>query len=51
MIRDGKIKVALKVGNVDYNLGHVEGTDSLRGPVSGFKPSLMIREANFQREK
>jgi hypothetical protein len=50
-ITDGKIKVALKAGQVDYNLDYVKGADSLRGPVSGFKPSLQIREATFRREK
>jgi hypothetical protein len=50
-IRDGKIKVALKFGKIDYNLDHVKRTDSLRGPVTGFAASAQIREANFQREK
>ena len=50
-IKDGKIKVALKFGKLDYNLDHVKRTDSLRGPVTGFAPTLQIRDANFQREK
>jgi len=50
-ITGGKIKVALKVGKIDYNLDYVKGIDSFRGPVTGFAPSAQIREANFQREK
>jgi len=50
-ITGGKIKVALKVGKIDYNLDYVKGIDSFRGPVTGFAPSAQIREATFQREK
>ncbi len=50
-ITDGKIKVALKVGKIDYNLDYVKRIDSLRGPVDGFRPMLQIRDATFGREK
>jgi hypothetical protein len=50
-ITDGKIKVALKIGNLDYNLDYMKRIESLRGPVDGFKPMMQIRDANFSREK
>jgi hypothetical protein len=50
-ITDGKIKVALKIGKLNYNLDYVKGIDSLRGPVEGFAPTQQIRDATFRREK
>jgi hypothetical protein len=50
-ITDGKIKVALKVGKIDYNLDYVTRIDALRGPVDGFRPMMQIRDATFWREK
>jgi hypothetical protein len=48
---DGKIKVAFKVGQVNFDLAYKKADDSLEGPVSGFPPRALIREANFHREK
>ena len=50
-ITDGKIKVALKVGKLDYDLDYSKPIDSLRGPVTGFAPMAQIRDATFRREK
>lgn len=50
-MRDGKIKVALKVGSFDFDLEYVKGIESLRGPVSGFPPRVSIQAATFRREK
>jgi hypothetical protein len=50
-ITDGKIKVALKVGQVNFDLDYKKADDSLEGPVSGYPPRALIREANFHREK
>jgi hypothetical protein len=47
---DGKIKVALKVGQVNFDLDYKKTDDSLEGPVSGFPPRALLREANFHRE-
>ena len=48
---DGKIKVAFKAGRYDFDLEYVKGTESLRGPVSGFPPRQVIEAATFRREK
>jgi len=48
---DGKIKVALKVGQVNFDLDYTKAAESLAGPVSGYPARALIREATFRREK
>ena len=48
---DGKIKVALKVGPLSYDLEYTKRDDSLAGPVAGYPARALIREATFQRDK
>lgn len=48
-VTNGKIKVAFKFMTFDFDLTYLKGSDSLRGPVSGFAPQ--IRDATFYREK
>ena len=42
---------ALKVGQVNFDLDYKKTDDSLEGPVSGFPPRALLREANFHRDK
>ena len=48
---DGKIKVALKVGPLSYDLEYTKRDDSLAGPVAGYPARALIREATFHRDK
>ncbi len=48
-VTNGKIKVAFKFRTFDFDLDYLKRSDTLKGPVSGFKQE--IREAEFHREK
>jgi hypothetical protein len=46
---NGKIKVAFKFRTYGFDLDYLKGSDTLKGPVSGF--SQWVRDAEFHREK